>query len=95
MRNVKLPRKKVVAMADALLNPQDPLPNILQKTKRYNSLKPEQIMFARFCAQPKKVRKSMEIFAHTIGVTRQTLHNWKRAPLVMELRNELIASSAS
>ena len=77
-------------MADALLEPQDPLPEILRRTKRYNSLKPEQIMFARFCAQPRKLRKSMATFADKVGVTRQTLHNWKKASLVMELKNELV-----
>lgn len=63
---------------------------LLNKTPAYRKLKPEQIAFAMWYAQPKKLRGSMDAFAERIGCDRTTLYNWMRIDAVMELRTKIL-----
>lgn len=79
----KVSRKKLESYTNQILN-------LLESNEDYQSLKPEQICFAVWAAQPESERGTQYDFAKTVDVSPQTLCNWRHIPEIMSLRFDVM-----
>ena len=85
----KKPKKKANSKEKIIKSYTDRVLTLLNENEEYRKLKPEQIAFAVWYAEPKEARGSFTDFAKQISVSRETLWHWRQKPVIMDLRFQL------